>query len=174
MLFRSMLDDDITGFEYKYTTKLSMIVDPDHIERIVYNAYQPAYDLETPLFGFISSLGPMFYNQLNPVYFSGFVNIGLGIIPEFLGDINFDPRFTCLHEDHDIYLQTKYHKRFIFMDGRYSIRQRKAWLTMGGCSKLRNNENMKICKDLLVNKWGRNICTPSTKKEGQFILKVPF
>lgn len=169
-----MLDDDITGFEYKYSTKLTIVVDPEHIKSIVENAYQPALDLETPLFGFVSSLGPMFYNQLSPAFFSGFVNIGLGIIPKFLGDINFDSRFICLHEDHDIYLQTKYHKRFIFMDGRYSIRQKKAWLSEGGCSRLRNGVNMKLCKDLLVKKWGRSVCAPSPKKEGQFVLRVPF
>jgi len=172
--FVFMLDDDITGFEYKFSTRITIIVDPEHIKNIVYNAYQPAYDLKTPMFGFIASLGPMFYNQLHPVYFGGFINIGLGLIPEFLGDINFDPRFMCLHEDHDIYLQTKYHKRFIFMDGRYSIRQKKAWLTEGGCSKLRNESNMRYCKELLIKRWSKRICAPSTRKEGQFIMKVGF
>lgn len=168
------VDDDVTEFEYEFTKKLSpeRIVDPEHIKRIVYNAYCAANDIGTCLFGFISSGGPNLYTQLNHVLFSGAIFCGIGIIPRHLGSVMFDERMI-VNEDHDFVLQTKYYKRFLFMDGRYSIRYRKVWTQEGGCPTIRNSETLEKCRNLLKKKWG-NAVVFNKRKPNQIYIHVPF
>ena len=169
------LDDDVTAFEYKFTDgKIDIIVDRGHIRDIVDNMYQVAYDIGTPLFCPSAGVGPLLYTQLNLCYFSGFVNIvGAGIIPSLMGDINFDPRFTVMHEDHDLTLQVKYHKRYVFIDARYSVRSPSGNLNPAGLSTIRNKPEHDKCRKLLLKKFG-SVVQPSPKKENRIILKTPF
>lgn len=166
------IDDDVVEFEYKFSERVDRIVDPDHIKAIVENAYNAANDLGTPLFGFLSTVGPMLYTQLNHALFSGTIICGLGIIPKHLGDINFDERLI-VNEDQDFTLQTKHYKRFIFMDARYGIVARKIWKLEGGCSTLRNSDTMERCKSILKQKWGTSVVL-NRRKPNQVFLYVKF
>jgi hypothetical protein len=168
------IDDDITSLEYKFSDKITIIVDSDHIKEVIDNAYQIAYDLGTPLFGLAAGIGPMLYTQLDHFYFSGFVNfVGAGIIPELMGSITFDPRFNVMHEDHDLTLQVKYFKRYVLIDGRYSIRSKKRNLNEGGLSLIRNTKEHLKCRNLLMNKFG-NAVQPSSKREDKIVLRIGF
>jgi len=168
------VDDDITYFEYKFSDKVKMIADADHIKNVVDNAYQVAYDIGTPLFSFAAGIGPFLYTQLDHVFFSGFVNfVGAGIIPSLMGDITFDQRFNVMHEDHDLTLQVKYHKRYVFIDGRYSIRSRARNLGVGGLSLLRTSSEHLKCRELLMRKFG-DVVQPSSKKEDKVVLRIGF
>jgi hypothetical protein len=167
------LDDDVTGMEYKFADKITRIVDPYHFREIIANCHQAALDLETPLFGFVSSPNPFLYTQIDHVHFSGMIACGIGIIPKFLGSCQFDPRLTS-NQDQDFCLQVKYYKRYLFMDNRYNFRYGKTWLAEGGCSTIRNTEQMIACRDLLKTKWGNRVVTDSRKKANQSVLKVDF
>lgn len=154
------IDDDILGLEYKMSTKMNIITDSKHIRHVIDNMYILSSDIETPLFSVSAGVGPMLYSQLNLCLFSGFVNfLGAGIIPRLMGDINFDPRFTVMHEDHDLSLQVKYHNRYIFIDGRYSIRVIEKFDKKhgGGLSTIRNTKEHTKCHELLMKKYGQAI-----------------
>ena len=161
------IDDDISGLEYKWSTKIDHITDSNHIRSIIDNIYIVANDIGTPLFSVAAGVGPKLYTQLSLCYFSGFVNfLGAGIIPRLMGDINFDPRFTVMHEDHDLTLQVKYQKRYVFIDARYSIR---ATVKLdkkygGGLSTIRNSIEHVKCHDLLKLKYG-SVVQENTKEK---------
>lgn len=168
------VDDDIRYLEYKFSERVTLIVDADHIKSVVDNAYQIAYDIGTPLFGFAAGIGPMLYNQLDHFFFSGFVNsVGAGIIPSLMGSMTYDPRFNVMHEDHDLTLQVKFHKRYVFIDGRYSIRSIKRNLGEGGLSLIRTSAEHLKCRKLLFKKFGGAI-QPSPKREDKVILRIAF
>ena len=165
-------DDDIIALEYKFSDKMEIIVDPKHIKAVIDNCYQMALDIGTPLFGIAAGVGPMLYSQLNVCMFSGFVNaVNTGVIPKLMGDINWDPRFTVMHEDHDISLQVKYHKRYLYIDGRYSI---KANEKIGaGMSTIRNYDEHEKCHKLLKLKYGSVIGeNPKTKYLNSYRVKL--
>lgn len=154
------LDDDVNGFEYKWMDRMTIIVDPDHIRSIIDNLYMVASDIKTPLFGVAAGVGPKLYTQLTLCYFSGFINaMGTGIIPKLMGDINYDTRFNVMHEDHDLSLQVKYHKRYIFIDGRYSVRVNEVLDKKygGGLSLNRDMNEYGKCHALLKRKYGTAI-----------------
>lgn len=151
------IDDDISGFEYKWADKMTIIVDPNHIRELVDNMYMVSNDIGCPLFSVAAGVGPLLYTQLNLCYFSGFVNfLGAGIIPSLMGNMNFDERFTVMHEDHDLSLQVKYHTRYVFIDGRYSIRATEKLDKKygGGLSTIRNTLEHEKCYNLLKRKYG--------------------
>jgi len=174
------IDDDITGFEYKWEDRMTIIVDKDHIRSIVDNLYIVASDIGTPLFSVAAGVGPKLYTQLTLCYFSGFINfLGAGIIPSLMGDLNFDSRFTVMHEDHDLSLQVKFHKRYVFIDGRYSVRvsEKNDKKHGGGLSLERNMVEYATCHALLKKKWGAAIGeNPKNKYLGTFrvVLSVGF
>ena len=168
-----MIDDDVTGMEYKFSDKVTRVVDTQHIQEIIQNAYITANDLKTPLFGFVSSPNPMLYTQIDHVHFNGMIACGIGIIPKYLGTVNFDPRLV-VYEDQDLCLQVKYHHRILFMDNRYNFRYGKTWVTEGGCSTLRNATILKQCSDILRKKWGSRVVQYSPKKPFQHVLRVGF
>ena len=168
-----MVDDDVTGMEYKFADRMVRIPNGYHCREIIQNAYQVAYDLETPLFGFVSSPNPYLYTQMDHCHFNGMIACGIGIIPEFLGSINFDPRLL-VNEDQDFCLQTKYYKRFFFMDNRYNFRYGRTWVAKGGCSTLRTNDVMLQCRNILRSKFGSSVVVQSGKKENQHVLRVEF
>ena len=154
------IDDDISGLEYKWMDKMTIIVDSNHIRSIMDNMYMVANDIGTPLFSVAAGVGPKLYTQLTLCFFSGFVNfLGAGIIPRLMGDIDFDTRFTVMHEDHDLTLQVKYHKRYVFIDARYSIRvtERLDKKYGGGLSTIRNTTEHEKCHNLLKLKYGNAI-----------------
>jgi hypothetical protein len=151
------IDDDISGLEYKWMDQMTMIVDSDHIRSVIDNMYMVANDIGTPLFSVAAGVGPLLYTQLTLCYFSGFVNfLGAGIIPRLMGDMNFDTRFTVMHEDHDLSLAVKFHKRYVFIDGRYSIRATEKLDKKygGGLSTIRNTAEHEKCHNLLRRKYG--------------------
>lgn len=168
-----MIDDDVTGMEYKFADRMLRIVEGYHCREVIQNAYQVALDLGTPLFGFVSSPNPFLYTQMDHVHFNGMIACGIGIIPELLGSINFDPRLI-VNEDQDLCLQTKYYKRYLFMDNRYNFRYGKTWVSEGGCSSLRNFETMDKCSAILKSKYGNRVVVDSGKKAHQHVLRVEF
>lgn len=154
------IDDDISGLEYKWEDKMTIIVDSKHIRSIIDNMYMVANDIGTPLFSVAAGVGPKLYTQLTLCFFSGFVNfLGAGIIPRLMGDIDFDSRFTVMHEDHDLSLAVKYHKRYVFIDGRYSIRATEKLDKKygGGLSTIRNTKEHEKCHNLLKLKYGNAV-----------------
>ncbi|MDC3257158.1 hypothetical protein OAU44_00120 [bacterium] len=168
-------DDDIISLEYKLEDRMTVIVDASHIRAVIDNCYQMALDIGTPLFGLAAGLGPMLYSQLNLVQFSGFVNaINTGVIPKLMGDINWDPRFTVQHEDHDLTLQVKYHKRYVYIDGRYSIKSPAGSLNENGLSTIRSKEARDRCRELLITKYGNRVITPSPKQDNRIRLMTGF
>jgi len=169
------IDDDSTAFEWKFSDgRIEVITDAGHIREIVDNCYQVAYDLGTPLFGFVASLGPKLYTQMDHCHFSGFINfVAAGIIPELMGNINFDTRYTVMHEDHDLSLQVKYHKRFLYIDNRYAVKTKARMTAKGGLSTIRNKVEHMKCQNLLKRKWPQ-VVHPSGKKADKVVLNVPF
>ena len=164
-------DDDITSLEYKFSDRMTLIVDPEHIRAVVDNCYYVANDIGTPLFGIAAGVGPLLYTQLDHVFFTGFVNaINTGVIPRLMGDINWDTRFNVQHEDHDLSLQVKYHKRYLFMDARYSTRSPTG--NPAGLSTIRGIGDKKKCNDLLRAKYGSAI--QAGRREDRVSLQCGF
>jgi len=169
------IDDDITSFEWKFSDgRMELIVDAGHIREIVDNCYQVAYDLGTPLFGFVASLGPKLYTQMDHCHFSGFINfVAAGIIPELMGNMNFDTRYSVMHEDHDLSLQVKYYKRFLYIDNRYAVKSKVRMIRKGGLSTIRNKDEHMKCQSILKQKWPQ-VVHPSGKKADKVVLNVQF
>jgi len=166
------LDDDVTGIEYKFSEKITKIVEKNHFLGVIENIANLAMDTKTCLFGLHASPNPFNYNQLEHFIFSRLVACGIGLVPKNLGSVMFDERMI-VNEDHDITLQAKYYRRFLIMDGRYCWIHGKTWTTDGGCSTIRNKKVIQDCLDILAKKWsGSFIC--NTKKEQQIYLRLAF
>ena len=166
--FFYQLDDDIKYLADISGEKVEQIYDSDHIKSIITNVYQMAYDIQCPLFGLNPVANPKFVSQLDMVHFSKPVIMGIGVIPKYLGDINFDPRMK-IYEDEDFTLTTKFIKRYNVVDLRYHFFDKKIWTSEGGCSTLRTQQIQNQCKTILLNKWGN-----AGKEDGQFIVSCPF
>lgn len=171
--YTMQIDDDFSGLIYRHDSdEFNVIKDPDHILAVVENGYQVAYDLKTPIFFFSGQSNPTLYNLHTHVKFSGSAPSHMGIIPEFMGDINYDTRFRVM-EDQDISLQTKYHKRYLFVDDRYNFRFHTPYFQEGGCSTNRNSDVLKECGELLLKKWGSS-CVKYRSDKIQVQVHFPF
>ena len=167
------LDDDFSGIIYRHEKdEFETITDPDHIKQVVDNGYQVAYDLQTPIFFFSGQTNPTLYNLHTHVKFSGSAPSHMGIIPEFMGSINYDTRFRVM-EDQDISLQAKYHKRYVFVDERYNFRFHTPYFQEGGCSTNRNSTVLQECGELLLKKWGAS-CIKYNPNKIQVQVHFPF
>jgi len=102
------LDDDIIGLEYRFEDKLTQVRETNHFYDVLLNSYQVCDDLEIPVFGYTSHANPIRgYTQLEPVKFTHMISMVTGILPKYLGSINYDTRFV-IYEDHDFILNTKF------------------------------------------------------------------
>lgn len=167
-----ILDDDVIGITYRFEDKFVEIVDPDHFRAVLYNSYQVASDLGTPLFGYEATMNPNFYNQMDMFSFGANLPSCHGIIPSLLGDINYDPRLIVMN-DYDIALQCKYHKRFMFIDKRYNLRWSKKWFNKGGSSTLRTKTLLQDMSKILMTKYGSSVVKPNPTKI-QYDISFPF
>ena len=165
-----MLDDDIKYLANLTEDKVVQIHDTKHVKQIIENVYNMANDLKTPLFGLNPTANPKYYSDLSLFSFSRPTIMGIGVIPKYLGDIDFDPRLL-IFEDEDFTLMPKLRKRYHVLDLRYHFMDKKIWTSEGGCSTLRTQSVEKDCKTTLRNKWGGSV---GKKEGGQFILRCPF
>jgi len=171
--YTMQVDDDFSGIIYRHEKDdFETIKDPDHILAVVDNAYQVAYDLKTPVFFFSGQSNPLLYNLHTHVKFSGTAPSHMGIIPEFMGNINYDTRFRVM-EDQDISLQVKYYKRYLLIDDRYNFRFHDPYFQEGGCSTNRNMDTLKECGAKLLKKWG-SLCVKSNPNKIQVQIHFPF
>lgn len=151
-----ILDDDVIGIYYRFGEKMDLIVDPDHFREVLQNSYQVALDIGTPLFCYSANLNPNMYTQLDHCDFKGNIPSCHGIIPHLLGSINYDPRFILM-SDHDIALQCKYYKRYLYLDKRYNLVFSNKWFNKGGSSTMRTKEQLQKGTRLLQSKYGSAI-----------------
>ena len=170
-----MWDDDIKGLVYKWTDgDFTPINSTQHIRAVMENLRQTAEDLETPLFTVSPSTSAQQYNQFHHFQFGGMASTILGIIPRFLGDADFDPRFI-ISEDHDFSLNVKYFRRYLLMDNRYGVVNQKTWLRRGGCSTLRWGEDLfKQRTELLRRKYGDLVRANQKGKPRQISIYAGF
>jgi len=148
-----ILDDDVIGIYYRFDDKMNLIENPKHFREVLQNSYQVALDLGTPIFCYSANQNPNMYTQLDHCSFSGNVPSCHGIIPSLLGSINYDPRFILM-SDHDIALQCKYYRRYLFIDKRYNLKFSAKWFNRGGSSTLRTKEMLQQGTKLLQAKYG--------------------
>jgi len=167
-----ILDDDVIALTYRFEDKMVDIVDPTHFRAVLYNSYQVAEDLGTPIFGYEATMNPNFYTQMDMTSFSGNIPSCHGIIPHLMGDINYDPRLIVMN-DYDIALQCKYYKRYVFIDKRYNLKWSKKWFNKGGSSTLRTKGVLQDMSKILLAKYGSSVVKPNPKKI-QYVIKFPF
>ena len=167
------LDDDIIGLDYIFADKAEQVTDSDHFHEVLLNSYQVCDDLEIPVFGYTSHVNAIrTYTQLDVAKFTHLISMCTGILTKYLGSINYDPRFV-IYEDHDFILNTKFYKRFVFVDTRYNCVFKKNWTSGGGASLIRNTESLDKHRELLQRKYGSAIRS-APKKQDKHVITLDF
>ena len=165
------LDDDFSGIIYRHEKdEFETITDPDHIKHVVDNGYQVACDLQTPIFFFGGNTDPTSYDPHTHVKLSGYASNHIGIIPEFMGSINYDTRLRMM-ENEDISLQVKYHKRYVFVDERYNFRFHNPYFQKDAPHE--ESTNLQECGELLLKKWGAS-CINYNPNKMKVRVNFPF
>lgn len=172
-----MVDDDIDAVRRMYAERGETLeVPPAQARAVIEAAADCARQLGIFFFGFSNKPNPMYFNALEPIKLSGWINgCAFGVLKGSKLWYNADITCNC---DYWISALNAHYHRMAWIDERFYFAQADTFVGRGGQAEHRNLEAERKDFELLQRVFGEDVIamkqSKSLKHPFQKTLKLPF